>query len=275
MQKLCLSCTMAFLLYLIVAILAVMASPMDVIPKAYFNRSELRTTLLFGDLDQSAYSSPSIWESFRNRRIAFLGDSVMRYQYHVLAYFLVHRQWPQAEDKLCNHAHFKSWVKFMEYETGLMKGFEISETYRNDKMCCGGWTVCDNRQLHIPSLNATIWYFLWFGNQSSPHGHFSISKGLKKLCKPGHCTEHASKHPWMLTPAEFTFKFISAHNPDFFFLNCGLHAYPFDAQYPWGVEQGLHFEKILKKLKLMPHITTRVFWRATTPHTDSKFHARL
>lgn len=241
-------------------------------PRAVFNLTEKQTFLVFGDnSNQDQYSESSIWESFRNKRIAFLGDSTLRYQYQDLAYFLVNRQWPKPADKLCDHSRFKTWVKFIEYEHKQMKGHEQGETYRNEEMCCGGWTVCDNRQLHVPKLNATVWYFLWFGNQSSPHGHFNIAKGLKKApCKPGHCSITASKHPWMLQPAEFARQFITAHKPDLFFFNCGLHGYPFDAQYPWGVDQGRQFKIMLEKLKSLSNIRTKVIWKATTPHTDGK-----
>lgn len=256
------------------AIICNVLANVDLTPHAHYNETHKKTYLVFGKNvhNQDKFSRLALWESFRNKRIAFMGDSVIRYQYHALAYFLANKHFPKKEDKLCNEKLFGNWTKFFEYENRLMKGHELSESFRRQDTCCGGWTVCDNRQLHIPHLNATIWFFLWFGKPSFPHGHFNIKEGLLKTCNLGYCDETSSNHSWMLHPADFMHQFIVAHNPHLFFLNCGLHEFPFDSKYPWSVKQGKVFADVLDSLKKFPNITTKVLWKATTPHHYRKFY---
>ncbi len=221
-------------------------------PHVYFNRKTHHTSLMWcdehdhvqddrvknherdnfepsgGDNDKKFESHDAkLWKAMHNRRLMIVGDSILRYQYLDLIYFLTHQTWNHDEQLANERLVPNGWPGFYSLTNNMSsQGMELCECYRLD--CCNDWTVNENRKYHNPIMNTTVWYFQWFGDVSYPHGHFSIEDDIQPLdCMPNNCHQTATNHSWSsstsLTAGEFIFRFVETHHPDHVILNSGLH----------------------------------------------------
>eukprot|EP00981_Chlorochromonas_danica_P013774 scaffold6852_cov215-Ochromonas_danica.AAC.11 len=96
------------------------------------------------------------WLSFlRNKRISFIGDSLTRYQYLSLAWFLSSGQWLEDPGlpSLIREKEFGSWDGFLHSTNKRMGCHEIIDAYRHDSI----FHSCrENRYFHHYGLNLTI-----------------------------------------------------------------------------------------------------------------------
>eukprot|EP00981_Chlorochromonas_danica_P005016 scaffold1001_cov188-Ochromonas_danica.AAC.5 len=96
------------------------------------------------------------WLRFlRNKRISFVGDSLTRYQYLSLAWFLSSGQWLEDPGlpSMIREKEFGSWDGFLRSTNKRMGCHEIVDAYRNDatKRSCR-----ENRYFYHYELNLTI-----------------------------------------------------------------------------------------------------------------------
>ena len=69
-------------------------------PSVLFDRETNKTRLTWCELEKDNRNNIRLWESMRNRRILFVGDSLIRFQYLDLVYFLIHKRWKVMMDIL-------------------------------------------------------------------------------------------------------------------------------------------------------------------------------
>jgi hypothetical protein len=164
-----------------------------------------------------------LWDTMRNRRLMFIGDSITRYQYIALTTFLTTQEWSSDEKLVNEHYYEGGWTEFYQNTTAFHQGMELCECYRSS--CCSPVDISENRKYVNPKLNTTVWYFQWFGDNCLPHGHFSLEKDIQPLeCMPSSCKLSATKQSWIAKSAtEFILQFVQAQQPDHVIMNTGLH----------------------------------------------------
>ena len=219
----------------------------------------------------------------RNRRLMFVGDSVTRYQYLDLIYFLTNKKFNH-ELKLINEKQFNNWNEFFDYtynmfntdtvsrsvgSNGKYKVSELCECYR-EMTCCDPWHINENRKYHNEELNTTVWFFTWFGTISMPHGHFTIEDDIQPLdCMPNKCDKAATNHSWIAnSTAEFVYRFAVAHRPDHVIINTGLHT-ALDGKNNFFIHEAMEWKKYALMLQetqegLPSHLKTKVVYKSIT-----------
>jgi hypothetical protein len=77
------------------------------------------------------------WDDLRprNLRIAFIGDSLTRFQYISLVYYLKTGNWTAGDANLFDSHRFKGWNEWIAYSIDVMKPNEHCDCYRG-----GDWT---------------------------------------------------------------------------------------------------------------------------------------
>lgn len=113
-------------------------------------------------------------------RLVMIGDSVTRYQYLSLAYFLRYGYWVDPHQVTENLVHEKSfeggWEQFYTETTKLLSPLEKCDCYREE------WPnkfevdehVVENRYFFDPALNNTLVYLQAYGNKRSARLHGRI-----------------------------------------------------------------------------------------------------
>jgi hypothetical protein len=232
-------------------------------PHVMFDLNTLQTRLTWCDGDQHLRDE-HLWESMRNRRIMFVGDSVTRYQYLDLIHFLSFKSWNQDLKLVDERVDYKNFNDFFQKTNAHFNGKELCECFRSE--CCESWRLWENRKFYDPALNVTVWYFMWYGDISLPHGHFSIAGDIQPIsCMPNRCNREQSPRPWMVGHgAEFVRSFVDAHHPDATVVNTGLHT-PFDSM------NGELFTKYITAWREQRNnsLPTKLIFKSTTPRQDA------
>lgn len=93
-------------------------------------------------------------------RIVLIGDSLMRYQYLSLVYFLRHRDWidPNQEVKqaVSEQSGFLNWLDFYNQTNAMLSPYEVCDCWRNvtfDKY------TTENRYYYDPSNDNMVYFF--------------------------------------------------------------------------------------------------------------------
>ncbi|GMI62373.1 hypothetical protein ScalyP_jg6298 [Parmales sp. scaly parma] len=96
--------------------------------------------------------------------IAFMGDSLTRYQYLSLAYFVTHDTWidPRTKPNLVVEKDYASWKAFYNATNTAYAGFERCDCYRSQKWDKAAKTVTENRYYVAPHWN--LYYIQAFGS---------------------------------------------------------------------------------------------------------------
>lgn len=120
----------------------------------------------------------------RNLNILLSGDSLTRYQYLDLAYFLAHGKWVNASEtpNMVFEKNFDSWAEFYNFTNTNLQPYEECDCYRaegriNEK------TVTENRYFLDIERNNSLIYLQKFGDWEykfswdpsdvhNPHGEF-------------------------------------------------------------------------------------------------------
>jgi hypothetical protein len=244
---------------------------------------------------------------FHGKRIVMVGDSMMRYQYLALVYWLEHGIQPppgydsstMASDKesMCNEfswkdllddAHYGAgWKHFYEGTSALMNGHEYCDCWRRSSSL-----NVENRYFRLSSQNISITYLslarvsadspaslMEGGERSASHGHWRdgwTGSDIGEItCKPGQCTK---KLPYKWVDVDI-FDIISDLNPTHLFVNCGLWGETLDT----SPEQDCFLEGVsptkfvASLMAAVPHGS--VFWKTTTlkqdEHRDQKYQSSI
>jgi hypothetical protein len=166
------------------------------------------------------------------RGIMLVGDSVTRYQYLNLIYFLVHNSW-QMDGPLPNENQkkFESWDQYYKVTNQRMNGHEICDCYR--KRTDGNIDpIFENR--YFDDGEVKVSYRQVFGNQTRIRMHDTDLLNLSScrhahsckqgLCSPGECSDsvpNATDFGTILQPGTFQSLAQSQPASDIFF-NAGL-----------------------------------------------------
>ena len=156
--------------------------------------------------------------------IAFLGDSISRYQYLSLVYYLHHNAWidPKSRPSFVIEGQFKTWNSFYKDTNNALSPYEKCDCYRPQK-----WNtsqIFENRYYHNPLTNVHVVYIQAFGGIPS-HGHWNASS-----------IPENEVLPTAPLPSVWTFDFqetISLHlallnpKPDWVVFNAGVWANTF------------------------------------------------
>ena len=101
----------------------------------------------------------------RNLNILFMGDSLSRYQYLDLVFFLSHNgTWPSPEDSpnmVVEKTHTNGWVQFYNFTNSALQPYEQCDCFRAQKFNLA--TLIENRYYHDPERNNTVTYLQKFG----------------------------------------------------------------------------------------------------------------
>lgn len=103
----------------------------------------------------------------RNFKIAFMGDSLTRYQYLDLVYFLKYGNWiePTILPSMTYGPRHGTWDAFFNFSKSLLHPFEQCDCFREEEGAAHrllDW-ASENRYYYDPSTNNSVSYFQKFG----------------------------------------------------------------------------------------------------------------
>jgi len=165
----------------------------------------------------------------RNLHLALLGDSVTRYQYISLAYFLKTGKWVPTNEKpsLLNQKDFTSWNHYLEYTNTVLQPQEQCDCFRAD----GGrgyGSICENRYFSDPTRNNYITFITKFG-KAGVHGHWP-APDMTRTLQNGTLNMSAGLVPYTWDNYNWS-EVIVEHiaklqpKPTFLVFNAGLHGH--------------------------------------------------
>ena len=133
---------------------------------------------------------------FENRHIVMIGDSLMRYQYISLVYFLRHKYFVH-NDTTPNILLEQTWNNWQEYMRGashLLAPNEYCDSFRgNDKFTPSiAKKIYENRYYYDIRRNIRITFFLYLGDFISFKGRWVPGDGTSNmsLLEPSPCFEY-------------------------------------------------------------------------------------
>ena len=190
------------------------------------------------------------------RGVLFMGDSVTRYQYLNLVYFLETGNPPPTEAQNENEKLHRGWPEFYSLTNSRLGGHEQCDCFRAGANI--SWSL-ENRYYHNAIHGVTVAYVQLFGEQYPIRRHRTDATG-KLHCSPGQCSaddRYLNRYPPdMLQTVE---QIIQEIGPSDVLLNIGIHHY--QANRPFSVEPNARLLKAMaKRLKN----STRMHWKATT-----------
>mmetsp|Transcript_30406 Transcript_30406/g.61890 ORF Transcript_30406/g.61890 Transcript_30406/m.61890 type:complete len:354 (+) Transcript_30406:76-1137(+) len=158
-----------------------------------------------------------------NLNIAFMGDSLTRYQYLDLVYFLSHNgTWVSLEDRpnLVIEKTHPDWNDFYEFTNKILKPHENCDCFRNEGQMNTN-VVIENRYFHDSRNNNTVTYLQKFGevpfktswNVSDIYHHHELVKNIENVSFVQH-------FGWLDTVKKFVCKM--SPKPSHFIFNSGL-----------------------------------------------------
>jgi hypothetical protein len=214
-------------------------------------------------------SNSDLRSALKSKTIVFMGDSVTRYQYLNLAYFVERGKWldplltdEELEANPCCEKSIKNrtWEKFYLITNSGLHGNELCDCWRKDVP-----TMLENRRYYHPKLKTHL-IFIWFGigpiRMRQNFASFPFHR-LGNLFHPSN-QKQIPKIFDTFTVAKIVENVTMSFNPDFFFLNWGHHRnYSFAS--PDGHLLYHELTTTLTKLKSSGLYKTRFFFKQTNP----------
>lgn len=117
----------------------------------------------------------------RNLRVAFIGDSLTRFQYVSLVYFLKYDHWSDDQENpgLLNYRYYGTWSEWMSNTSSIMQPEEHCDCYRMNKpnaSSLGNWHARMNENRYYSDERGNyVTYFLKFG-LSPVNGHWDAKE---------------------------------------------------------------------------------------------------
>ncbi len=220
----------------------------------------------------------------RNLNILFLGDSLTRYQYLDLVYFLKYGNWvdPADEPNLLLEKQHESWIDFYNYTNGQLQPYEECDCFR-DGIDNNMRFIIENRYFRDEERNNTVTYLQKFGddfmrsswNVSDIYTHKSSSLSSSSSSKHGPLiTTRADFKPihffkWIQTIEEFVCKMEP--KPSVFIFNEGI----------WANNDLVHVTlqgdivEALRKCNVLSMFKTTTKSRGDTDRNFAKYEERL
>ncbi len=158
-----------------------------------------------------------------NINIAFMGDSLTRYQYLDLVYFLSHNgTWVSPEDNpnMVFEKTHPDWNSFYEFTNTMLKPYETCDCFRNEGLINHNIFI-ENRYFRDSRNNNTVTYLQKFGDKpfktswdvSDIHNHHELVKDINNVSIVRH-------FGWIDTVKQFVCKM--SPKPSHFIFNSGL-----------------------------------------------------
>ena len=219
---------------------------------------------------QTAPMAPLPWESIRHclrgRRIAFMGDSLTRYQYLNLVHFIARGSWYSEPPTLENERSWPSWAEFYKGTSARLTtstSHESCDCFRPEDNNVG--RSIENRVFEIASLGLAIAFFQMF--EGIPSRGIEPSNLTMKDCRrdlgcvQGGCQPGSCSNPsWSASgPIELTEHISNAFRPDTVIMNSGL----------WGEESSFATPARIRDLHtISQHMRSagakELIWKTTT-----------
>jgi len=158
----------------------------------------------------------------RNLHLAFIGDSVTRYQYVSLVYFLKTGQWWNQDEHptLLYRVDFASWNEYFLWSNKQLQPEEQCDCARPGGG--GYYNINENRYFFDPVRNNSVSINIKFG-KATTHGHMTApidpNATIDVSRQPPYAWEN---YGWNQTITEHIAKLVP--KPDFLVFNAGLHA---------------------------------------------------
>ena len=181
------------------------------------------------DLANQTTYNRVIEKHLHGKSILLIGDSLTRYQYLNLVYFLATGQWSSPIPHNENEKEFASWSHFYNTTT-LRNKYEICDCYRGESM----QTIVENRYFAIHNINISYMQYFTPTNGIKFHEQQflnidclfgSIRQKCQQGCHPGACTQE--KGPFFpsrpITATGVVRDIVSRLHPTDIITNIGLH----------------------------------------------------
>ncbi len=191
----------------------------------------------------------------RRRHVLFLGDSLSRYGYLVLAHFLVNGVWPSDEPLLtdrsgksiCSQGPFKEdWNAYYAYSSSLLRGHEVCDctrahTLRRGRCKTPEATMTENRYLRVPahdggdggqvSIVSQLCQPEWYPHGDNLLGSYEeMREGMARVVATSCRARHACPNAWRHNISAFMAEALPALGVTDVIFNTGHHWTP--AQLP-------------------------------------------
>ncbi|KAL4438729.1 hypothetical protein ABPG77_006333 [Micractinium sp. CCAP 211/92] len=172
------------------------------------------------------------------KRLVFVGDSVTRYQYLTLLYFLERGDWPAplggvpGEPSVANEHEWPSWNDFLRGTNRLFNGRELCDCFRADWVPGSGWKPPEDekhenrfyrRRLGGAGGDIFVSHLTYTTYPNRMHGHYGFPPYLKgrRPCAPATCNFPAD---WAHHLAEGLTGPVKDLGPTHLIVNSGLWA---------------------------------------------------
>lgn len=145
----------------------------------YTSRKQIADEKLSGTLSAAQSSESRVSPVPRGLRLVMMGDSLTRYQYLSLTYFLKNGFWidPSGPDrKYIREKSFSGWADFYNSSTKALAPMEYCDCYRSDaeRSAHEGDTV-ENRYFYDKERDNRVTFLTAFGHALPMHGRWNTS----------------------------------------------------------------------------------------------------
>lgn len=202
-------------------------------------------------------------------RLFMMGDSIMRYQYLSLAYFLRWGKWfdPHIEDHhLVNEKSFHdNWTEFYNTTNSWLRPYEICDCFRDDSLDKRSYPDTENHFFFDPSRNNTVIFVFAWGHINPAHGRLPIDQSTMESITNAeeyrHEHSNATPNVWSFVEWDevinYTFSQLRGTNfsPTHVLLNSGL----------WmGSPRDFHEARRSKLAQTLRAMNVNATWRTTS-----------
>ncbi|KAL7476391.1 hypothetical protein ACHAW6_002272 [Cyclotella cf. meneghiniana] len=215
--------------------------------------------------------------------LAFMGDSLSRYMYYSLVYYLRNGVWidPNSSPSLVRPADFVGgyelnfdWYPWFNASTSALAPYEKCDCYRAPGSIVRGpgrHTVVENRYYEDPIRNNTVFYLASMGNLIPIRGHYDVKLGISKGRENGqehnftniHFGPRRSADPFLWTSdwPNAIREQVAMVRPEYLILNAG--------NWPNNFDKPEFVKEVAAAIK--DANIPRAVWRTTTPSRGGKY----
>jgi hypothetical protein len=213
--------------------------------------------------------------------MVFMGDSLTRFQYLSLVYFLRHGVWidPTSVPHLVRPLDYnlqKSWQPWFRASMDALEPNENCDCLRESGQLNATLPfICENRYYHDPVRNNTVTYLQAFGTQSTIHGHWLAQQAIPQLVAY-HRTKNQSAigdtvgpmlgrvpYRWEGTWMDAIRGHVADLAPAVLIMNAGKWKHSF--------HDPLFQDAIVTALQNVSSVIPRVIWKKTTADLGGKY----
>lgn len=214
-------------------------------------------------------------ESIRQKTIVFIGDSVTRYQYLNLAFFLERGKWPNPffTDEVmsgspCCEKSFPnfSWDLFFRETNKALNGNELCDCWRKD--------LVENRRYYHSSLDTHL-IFIWYGRSPIYMRQGFTQFPFQRICNISmtSCSPNVTALYDTFTIAKIIENATLAFQPNLVVVNWGHH-HTYYTNTKGGQLVYRELVPTINHLKRLSHNKTRFIFKKTTPVCTSPISDR-